>query len=221
MALTTRVGLTITLTVNTTCENITLKDTTGVYDATTNPLGYGMPGGIATSDVNTIIIVVNLSGGVYLTYTFTIVAGNITAATLGISGATPTSILASLSSAVWYTLMSGGFGLFTDYGVTLPTFADGIYEVDYTVKGTSSDTLFNYTTSVTKLVMCDACCCVSKMGVNIDPECNCSEDALWNFLKADAYLQVAKFATQVGNTDRAQLALDKATNLCDCGCSDC
>ena len=218
-----RVGLAITLAVNSTCTTMTLTDSTGTYDVTTNPLGYGLPGGIASADVTSLVIVVNLPGGTYFTYTFTIVANVITAATLSINGGTATNILASLLSTV-FPLTS--FDLWNGYGVTLPTFDDGVIEVDYTIGGTNnaygSSQTFNYTTSSTILVPCETCCCVEKMALAIDPDCSCSEDSMWNYLRASTYLEVAKYNTHIGKTAVAQTALDKAGEICNCkncGCS--
>lgn len=219
----TRVGLAITLAVNSTCTTMTVTDSTGTYNVTTNPLGYGLPGGIATTDVTSLVIVVNIEGGTYFTYTFTIAANVITAATLSISGGTATNIFTNLLSTVFPLT---AFDLWNGYGVTLPTFEDGVIEVDYTISGsaTSGDTAvaFNYTTSSAMLVPCETCCCVQKMALAIDIDCACSDEAMCNFLRASTYLEIAKFNTQIGKTAVAQQALTKAKEICDCagcGCS--
>jgi len=216
----TRVGLAITLAVNSTCTTMTVTDSTGTYDVTTNPLGYGLPSGAASAYVTSLVIVVNLPGGTYFTYTFTIALNVISAATLSISGGTATNIFANLLSTV-FPLTS--FDLWNGYGVTLPTFGDGVVEVDYTIGGTVPDgdaaQFFNYTTSGTMLVPCSACCCIQKMALAIDPDCSCSEESMWNYLRASTYLEVAKFNTNIGKTAVAQIALTKAQEICDC--SDC
>ncbi len=222
----TRVGLAITLAVNSTCTTITVTDSTGAYNVTTNPLGYGLPGGIATTDVSSLIVTVNIQGGSYFTYTFTIdtTDGSVTAATLSLSGGTATNIFASLPATVFPL---SAFDLWGSYGVTLPTFGDGIIEVDYTIGGSvASGDLpaqdFNYTTSGSMLVPCSGCCCVQKMGLAIDPDCACSNEAMWNYLRASTYLEIAKFNTQIGKNAVAQSALTKAQEICDCegcGCS--
>lgn len=213
MALTERVDLTISLTVNSTCSTMTLADTTP---------DYGGSGKIATSNITSSIIVVNMPGGIYLTYTFTISANVITAATLGISGAIPVSILSKLNSTVFPFITNvNAFDLFGSYGVTLPEFGDGAYDVDYTVKGNVFEVLFNYTTSLDKLSFCDICLCIAEKGAGIDPDCNCEDDKVWDFLRADAYLSAAIFAAEIGNMERAQLCLDKATDICNCGCPEC
>lgn len=219
----TRVGLAITLAVNSTCTTMTVTDSTGTYDVTTNPLGYGLPSGAASADVTSLVIVVNLPGGSYFTYTFTIALNVISAATLSLSGGTATNILASLVSTVFPVT---SFDLWGSYGVTLPAFEDGVIEVDYTIGGFVPDgdasTAFNYTTSSSMLVPCTTCCCVQKMALAIDPDCACSNEAMWNYLRASTYLEIAKFNTQIGKNEVAQSALTKAGEICncaDCGCS--
>lgn len=210
----TRIALAIQLTTSSTCSTITLKDTTA---------DYGGAGKITINSVNSVIIKVNLSGGSYMLYTFTVSSGTITAATLSLSGATATNILSHLTSTVW-PFVATQFDLWGSYGVTLPTFADGVVGVEYTVAGLDPNdgtTPFSYTTSSSVLVFCDACCCLQKLFLAIDPDCPCSEESICNALTADAYLQAAKYNVQVGNNTRAQTALDKATSLCSGGCSDC
>ena len=193
--------LAITLTTSATCDTITLVDATADYGG----------GTVTTASITGCVITVNLSGGSYLTYTFTVAANTITAATLGISGATATSILSELASTV-FPFVATPFDLWADYGVTVPTFADGVVEVDYTISGSG----YAYTTSSTVTVPCvSLCCCITTMAQSIDPTCDC-EDCIWNYLKADTYLNLAIINTEIGNTDRAQLFLDKAASLCDC-----
>ena len=201
--------LAITLTTSATCADITVTDATADYGVPTVP----------TSGITSCVIVVTLSGGSYLTFTFTIAANVITAATLGLSGATATSILSSLASTV-FPFVATPFSIWRDYDVTVPEFADGVVDVTYTIAGTDSNGIAytGYTTSAAVLVPCvSACCCVNAMALAIDPNCDC-EDCIWNYLKADTYLNLAALNTQIGNTTRAALFLTKAETLCDCDC---
>lgn len=195
--------LAITLTVNSTCSDMTVTDATSDYGAPT----------VTTASITGCVVVVNLSGGTYLTFTFTVASNVITAATLGISGATATSILSSLASTV-FPFVATPFSIWRDYNVTVPDFADGVIEVDYTISGSG----YSYTTSAASTIPCvSTFCCVQAMGQKISPDCSC-EDCLWNYLKADAYLQLATMNTHIGNTDRAALFLTKAADLCECNC---
>jgi hypothetical protein len=47
----TRVGLTIETVISNNCTKVTVEDITGNYNVTSNPLGYGLPGGIAYNDI--------------------------------------------------------------------------------------------------------------------------------------------------------------------------
>src|SRR3972149_2669466 len=115
-------------------------------------------------------------------FSFTIASNVITAATLGLSGATATSILSTLASTV-FPFVATPFSIWTDYGVTVPAFADGVVEVIYTISGSG----YNYTTSKAKTVLCsELCCCLQKKGQSINPE-TCCEDCLWDSLKAQPY----------------------------------
>lgn len=200
--------LLLTPTTSATCTDITITDSTADYGA----------GTVTVNECTGLVMVVTLSGGSYLTFTFTLVNGVITVATLGLSGATPVSILAKLASTVFPL---SAFSIWRAYGVTVPTFTDGVVNVTYTITGTHGGLAFSYTTSKAQTIICSSlCCCLQKSNQNIDLDCE-DEDAMWNYLKSDLFSTIAVFATQVGNTTRAQLAIDKATEICNCGCSDC
>ncbi len=203
-----RPTLAITLAVNSACTNMTLTDSTADYGA----------GSITLNSVTGLVVVVTMADGTYFTYTFTIVNQVITVCTLSISGGTATTITTELVSTVWPLSV---FGLFTDYGVTLPDFDDMVYTVDYTITGQTDPvddtTAFSYTTSSTIAKTCDLCCCLSKAYQEVDPNC-IDEDELFEKIMADTYAKVAVFSANVGNATRAQLALTKGIALCDCNC---
>lgn len=218
-----RVALAETLTISTVvtdCDTMTFVDSTGTYP--TAEQGYGLPTGTTSAHVTGAVIVVNLPDGSYLTYTFTILNNALVTATLSLSGATAVNIY-SYVSAVLFPFT--GFSLFGSYGVTLPALEDGVYEVDYTITGRINpdvaDTAYSYTTSKSILVGCSTCCCITKLGADLDIECGCDSNEVWTFILARTFYRIAGFATNVGNTANAQLALDKASDLCEngCGCS--
>lgn len=216
----TRINLSETLTTSADCSDVALTDSTGLYNITTNPLGYGAPLAATVNSVTSAIIKVNMSGGIYFTYTFTIVNGVITAATVSINGASAVNILSHLTSTAFpFTSIS----LFsTTYGVTLPSLEDTVLEVDYSIIGTQSGTAYNYTTSSTALLTCSICCCLANLALEIDPLCDCSQDTTQAYLKASSYLEVAAMNMDVGKTDQALIALNKAKEICnskDCGCN--
>lgn len=216
----TRVDLSVTLATNDACTNITLTDTTGLYSAT-NLLGYGVPSGPATTNLTSLSIKLTYSSiGTYITYNFIISSGTITSATLAMGTGTATSILSSLSTTNWYNLMSAGFDLSADYGVTIPSTEDGVYEAEYTIAGSVSGTSFAFTTSCQILNACSACECISRKFMDIDPSCtSCFEPKMILAMTGDAYLKTAGYAVNVGDLDKAVDALTKAQDICSCTCN--
>jgi len=216
-----RLDLSIELTSATDCSDITLTDDTGLYNVTTNPLGYGLPGGITVNNVSSLIITVNLNGGIYITYTCIVSSGVITSCLLSVNGGTGTEIVSLLAST---TFPVTDFSLFSeDYGVTLPSLEDGIVEVDYVIAGVGSgEETFNYLTSASGLLSCTVCCCKEKLLLSIDPDCSCSDSKMQTYLRVSTYLEVAAMNIDIGKNDQALEALNKAIELCDdcgCGCS--
>jgi len=223
-----RPDLKINVTVGAECSNFEIDDTTGAYDVSTNPEGYGLPDGPTVNDVAGLVIVVtNQSEGWYLTYTFTISSGTITACTLGLSGATATNILTSLASTVWPFITGvNAFDATADYGVTIPDLTDGIYQIDYTITGTAlgddgQPTAFSYTTSEQPVLSCDLCCCIDNMFIE-SAGCGCDDKAC-NAMRARYYAILAKYAAGRGDVDVAINNFEKAQSFCDgCGgCGDC
>lgn len=201
-----RPDLSISTEINEACTTMSLWDTTDDYGG----------GTVTINSVTQVVIVVNnKSTGTYFTYTFTVSSGTITAATLSIDGGTATTITSELSSTAWPFIVDvNEFDLWGDYGVTLPEFADGVIQPEYTISGDG----YSYTTSVTEMVTCDICCCVSKMFANLDPSCECSDAATANAIKADTELMIALAAADMGDVTKAVAALAKAQEICDCSC---
>jgi len=215
----TRLDLSIELTKATDCSDITLTDDTGTYDVTTNPLGYGLPSGITVNNVTGLIITVNMSSGIYFTYTCVVASGVINSCLLSVNGGTGTEIVSLLAST---TFPVTDFSLFDeDYGVTLPELEDSIVEVDYNITGSSGEDTFNYLTSDSVMISCDICCCKDKLLLSIDPNCDCSSDAMQNYLRVSTYLEIAEMNMDIGKNDIALINLNKAIEICNCGCSDC
>lgn len=211
--------LDITLTIQDDCAGLTLTDATGDYDVSTNPFGYGLPGGPTVNNVT--LVEIALSYGALdttLEYSFTVLNGTITAATISLGGATPVSILSALESTDWP--FSDGFDLTADYGLTIPDFEDDIYSVTYTISGTAAGPeVFDFSSVVKKSVSCQTECCIQKKFIALDPKCGCEPDAVLTALWGQALLNQATFSAQYGYTDKAIEALNKAKDLCDSDCN--
>lgn len=224
MALTT-LGLSVDLNVNDTCDSLTIEDTTGLYNAVTNPLGYNQTGGVTINSVVNVAVILNYeTQGLYITYIFTVSSGTITAATLGIQGGTPVSIFTELTSTV-FPFTTIPFDLGADYGVTIPEITDGVYSVNYIIAGAANDsqavsTEYSLTTSMQIVDRCDVCICNAKQFLNIDPNCACSDGSLNLAMRTFGYIQASIQAAEYGNVTASVDALNKAIELCDCSC-DC
>lgn len=223
-----RVNLSIDFDPNSTCDGLTFQDTTGSYNAVSNPEGYGLPNGIVVNDITAAEITLEYeSESADITYAFTVASGVVTAATLSVAGATAVNILSELASTTFPFTSANPFDLAGDYGVTIPEQNDGLYQVVYTISGTSTgggalpSQTFSYTTSIEQLITCATNCCISKMEADLDPNCGCHSEAFDKAVRARAYLNMAISAAEYGKTDEAKEALTKASSMCEggCGCS--
>lgn len=213
--------ITVDLDVNDECDGLTFQDTTGAYNASTNVGGYGLPGGIATSDIDSAILKLEYSTlGTYIQFNFTVVTNVVTAATLSVGGADSTSILSSLASTTFPFTSANEFDFSRDYDVTIPDFEDGIYYLTYTIAGNTPEA-FTYTVTQQVAMTCSTACCIAKMFQELDANCGCSSAKLMTALRAQSYLLAAKYSTEVGYIDNAVAALNKASDICENNCGGC
>ena len=216
----TRVGLTIETTITEGCTKLTVEDITGEYNAITNPLGYGLPNGISYRDVTSITINVYYPGiTTPIIYIFTLLLGDVVALSVYDLNGTAYDIFADLA-----TLYAGGVFNLTGTGAfTLPTIADGMFNVEYTIEGIEAVTNeeFSYTTNSYFLSTCAAECCITDMYKNLDMCCDCSESAIDKIQKAEVFLSGAKYAIAIGQNEKAVCLLDKAKDICEGNCENC
>ncbi len=216
----TRVGLKIETVLSEGCTKLTVEDVTGDYNASTNPLGYGLPNGIAYNDVTKITINVYYpSITTPIIYIFTLASGTVTALSVYDLNGTAYDIFADLADLY----IDGVFNLTGTDAFTLPTISDGLFNVEYTISGIESvtSTEFNYTTNSYFLSTCTVDCCITNMYKNLDMCCDCSEGAIDKIQKAEVFLSGAKYAIAVGQNDKAVCLLDKASDICEGNCTDC
>ena len=216
----TRVGLTTETVLSEGCTKITIEDVTGTYNASTNPLGYGLPSGIAYSDITSIIINVYYPDVTTpIIYTFTLSASTVTALTVTDLNGVSYDIFADLATLY----ISGVFNLTGTDAFTLPTVTDGLFNIDYTIGGIESVTSeeFNYTTNNSFLSTCSVECCITDMYKNLDMCCDCSESSLSKIEKSEIFLSGAKYAVQASQNEKAVCLLNKAKDICEGNCSDC
>ncbi len=206
------------------CNSFTLYDSTGTYDASTNPGGYGAPN-IASSAVTQLLINVYPDGfTVPYVFTFTIVSNVISALTVTAPNGTITNIFADLVSNVWPFTSTILFTILNSYlGFTGNTLVDGHWIITYVISGPDdgNGNPFSVTTSTDKLFVCNTCICVKKLYINLDPDCNCSDSAISVANKSKALLEAAKNSEAVGIYDEAAVTLKKAQEICVKNCKSC
>ncbi len=220
MALTS-LNLTIDVSVIDPCTGLQLVDTTGEYNADTNPFGYNSPGGIDTQDVTELVIVLTENAlGTTLTYTFELDSEDIIGATLSLGGATPVDIFDNLVSYVWPFTENNPFELTKDYGVSIPEFGDDVYKTEYTIAGNSGGDDFELTALSYLPVGCTSRCCIDKKWVNVDLNCSCDNNANVEILYLESLYNQFIYSTDAGSLTQALAALREMQKICgtDCGC---
>ena len=185
------------------CSKIAVYDTTGMYEITDNPTGWGTPN-IDPSGITSATVSVTVPGSTTpVVFDYTAI---LSAAVLPVSYIEDYQIF--LSDITYQSL-----------GMT--SLKDGVYSIVYTIDEVE------YTMKA--LNICNTECCVNKMLEKaIDKYLcgnNCSQGEIAEALRARALLlQASQWAYSCGHFDEAQDLLDKAakickTNGCGCGCS--
>jgi hypothetical protein len=191
------------------CTGITITDTTGFYNVTTNPSGW--------NDGSTVYRVGPSTPNVQsATITITLNSSPTPLATI--------NVLTTIQGAVFPT-----FDLYDYSPVDIydnPTLADGSYTITYTIVDSNDIT---YTTDTVVVVYCNVACCVSKLAVAVADElCNtCESEAFNNFVLADGILQALKAVAECSGEAEFLKLLNKLQRLCGtsttggcgCGCS--
>jgi len=186
------------------CTTISIKDTTGFYNSTTNPYGW--------NDITTV-----WRTGPNLPH--------VTSATLSISLNGGTALEYNMTSTVQAAILPD-FTLYeyTPVDSTGSTFTlqDGYYNIIYTIVDSTETT---YQTEIEFVVYCNVACCVAKMAAKVAQELcqDCDSDAYNDFLIADGILQALKAVAESKGTAEFTKLLNKLQKLCtktvgNCGC---
>jgi len=181
------------------CQTFQFTETTGTYDASTNPGGWGAPNVDITTALTAILTIVQPDN------TVTII---------------PTSVL-------YPTLPSDSNTSVTITNVMLGLSADapllqGKYTITYDVTG-DDGTVWAYSVTTITMIFCSAECCVLTMAgaVRISSDCDCKNKTLQTFNESFGWLQALKAATECGKSNKAQDILDHLTQICagtNCNC---
>lgn len=191
------------------CTGITITDTTGFYNITTNPGGWNDVSTVYRTDIDT-----------PYTQSATI---TITLNSLPTPLAT-IDVIATIQGAVFPTFDLYSYAPVDIYGN--PTLTDGSYTITYTIVGSDDIT---YTTDTVVVVYCNVACCVSKLAVAVaDQDCNtCESEAFDTFVLADGILQALNAVAECSGETEFLKLLNKLQRLCGtsttggcgCGCS--
>jgi hypothetical protein len=191
------------------CTGITINDTTGFYNSSTNTNGW--------NDGSTLWKTA-LGGDPH-----------VTAATISIAlnggAATPINVLNKVQESVFPDFELYQYTPVDSTGSTF-TLADGYYNIVYTL---TDEEGLTYTTDTTFVVYCNVACCVSKLAARVADELcnNCDSEAYNDFLIADGMLQALKATAESLGTQEFTKLLNKLQKLCNqtsaggcgCGCS--
>jgi hypothetical protein len=185
------------------CTGITINDTTGFFNSTTNPYAW---------NDNTTLWKTDADGN----------EPYVIAATISISlnggSATEYNVLNKIQESI--------FPEFELYQYTPSALADGYYTITYTITDSNDDV---YTTDITFVVYCNVACCVANKAAAVAAELcnNCDSQAYEDFLLADGILQALKATAESLGTAEFTKLLNKLQKLCGtsttggcgCGCS--
>lgn len=178
------------------CNSLIFKETTGAYNASTNPTGWGAPNK-STSDAVSAVLTILLGDGT--SHTINLFA----------TGNFPTT-----NQNFEYEILPTQIGYASDDD----QIDDQIITFTYTVvTGTTT-----YTQVVVQAFYCQVQCCVNTMFVELDFECDCAQNEIDTALKAFAMLQGLKQASGCGNTTNFNNILTQLNKLCaNSECSAC
>lgn len=176
------------------CKDLVFSETTGFYEATFNPGGYGAPNETTAAAQTAVLTITDPNG---LVTSVDLMPQGFPTGDLTLDG---------------YTISSA---------TALP---DGVYTFLYTVTFLNGEVVTTYTKSITKLLYCNSECCVQQMLANLNLTCDCCEtdENIKYYYKAWTFLQALKNAAQCGDVATFTNILKVITKLCkNNGCKTC
>ncbi len=199
---------------STNCKELKISETTGVYDANTNPGGWGLPNQPLVSDptLDAIIDITAPDGTIY---------------SFSKSDIGPVNFLFPDPTGLLEMVFNYSGGIVGNYSnpTTTSAFPDGFYGIKYTItylKGVTPVTIF---TNQSILLTCQTRCCVDKLFhmASQTKECaDCDSNLLNKALEAEAYMKSAEYAAACGKVEMAKKNLAKAQWICNTkNCSNC
>lgn len=204
------------------CQQWSLSDTTGTYDAVTNPTGWETPNPATTDSMVVTFLIKKYGDTVGYLITLTMVGGIITVFTITDPLGNVVNWLPTLSSTNGFIANDGNPLIITPsmIGVTDTdaTFdADCYYfEENITIAGTI------YTASEDQLITCSQCCCLENMNAALEPtDCECQNEKIEKTVRANIFLDSAVEAMEFGDVDKSHDLIVKSKELCGSKCNNC
>jgi hypothetical protein len=187
---------TISVCLDSACDTITITETTGIYDASSNVGGYGAPN-IATSDIDSAVLTIISPSE--QTYTINLFDNSFPSSNTSYSYEIPMSELGNRTSI-----------------------EDGYWQITYTLVDGGT----TYTANGSKVFFCNAKCCVARLLAAIEPdECDCNEQnikRIENYTKARTFLSSLENAANCFNIDRFDTIKAILDKLCrNTSCKTC
>jgi hypothetical protein len=189
------------------CKTIKFSETTGEYNASSNPGGWGTPNP-EVGDVTSTVVAFTLPSGTISTFD---------SAELGVLN--PFAAFPDDTGTLEVSLTMANFG-----GAATSAFADGVYSITYTVNGNVGVNTYTATVTQTFFLTCQIRCCIDKMfHLASQADCtDCKPEKLNNALEAESYLKAAEFAAACGKLEMAKKHLAKAQWICNNkNCTNC
>lgn len=203
------------------CKEIYFVDSTGDYDVTLNPTGYGTPNLGSDAIVAVQVIITPYGDAVGYTFDFTVVTNIITVATVTAPDGTVTDILADLVSTAWpwivdvnpLIIIGDYLGFGTDSEIT-----SGGFNIEYIIDEGAEQFSFDED----HLIACQVCCCVRNAAADLEAtNCECQAEKLNNAINAQIFFDAAVWATEGGEIDKGVANLAMAKKLCEGKCTNC
>ncbi len=204
------------------CRSIDFIETTGLYNVTTNPGGFGAPNATINSVTQVLINVYPQGYTIPILLDVTIVTGTVTALTITLPGgvATAFSLTGLNLTYPWISTLP-----FIITGEMLNGAVDselnfGVYNVDYSAY--AGATLLDQT-NIEGLVTCQVDRAVKNAqgALDVDCACDCNDPAFNSAYKSRVFLDSAKYSMENAEPVKAGLTLRYAYDLAIGKCKSC
>jgi len=175
------------------CSALTFVETTGVYNATTNPVGWGAPNELTSNATAATLTVTLASGNSYV---------------INLWDVFPTDV-----ATLEYLITNEDIGYTTGSPID-----DQIISFLYTVTTATA----TYTQSFDQAFYCQVQCCVLGMFANLNVECDSCSKQIDDALKAYAMLKGLIYSAYCGNSTAFNNILAQVNKLClNKNCQNC